>query len=137
MAVGRALYWQRLLDDDVYPDADTLARQCKLDRTVVKETLRFTLLAPDIVQALLAGRQPRTLTLQDLRRHVPGDWREQRERWGFAPSRGLEQAWNHIPGLPGFLAQCNVVDQQLRLFPVIRHVHQRPKDEGAGTGAPS
>lgn len=84
VALGRAFYWQRLIDEGHYADADDLAQRQRLDRTVVKETLRFTMLAPDIVQAVLNGRQ-RMLTLQELRRQVPPEWATQRQRWGFPP----------------------------------------------------
>lgn len=85
LALGRAFYWQRLLDEQEYESADALATGLGIDRTVVKETLRFTLLAPDIVQAVLEGKQPSTFTLQTLKRRVPMDWEEQRVLWGFAP----------------------------------------------------
>lgn len=82
-AVARAFYWQRLLDDGRIKDTNELAQREKLDRTFVNETLRFTLLAPAIVEAILAGRQPRTLTLQDLRRGISVDWAEQFRALGF------------------------------------------------------
>lgn len=82
-ALARAFYWQRLLDEGCINDTNELAKREKLDKTFVNETLRFTLLAPAIVEAILAGRQPRTLTLQDLRRGVPVDWVEQLKAFGF------------------------------------------------------
>lgn len=83
IAVARAFYWQRLIDDGKVADAEALTRREKLDRTFVNETLRFTLLAPDIVRAILAGTQPRTMALQDLRRRLPLDWDEQMRHFGF------------------------------------------------------
>jgi len=82
-AVARAFYWQRLLDNGEVADSVDLARREKLDKTFVNETLRFALLAPEIVEAILAGRQPPTLSLQDLRRRVPEDWAEQLLTFGF------------------------------------------------------
>ena len=82
-AVARAFYWQRLLDEDRVADSTELAKREKLDKTFVNETLRFALLAPEIIEAILAGRQPRTLSLQDLRRRVPDDWAEQTQAFGF------------------------------------------------------
>lgn len=67
-------------------DTTELARREKLDKTFVNETLRFALLAPEIVETILGGRQPRTLTLQDLRRRVPDDWVEQMQAFGFDPN---------------------------------------------------
>ena len=40
--------------------------------------LRLTLLAPDIVEAILAGRQPEKLTVRDLLEPFPVEWAEQR-----------------------------------------------------------
>jgi len=54
----------------------------------VAEVLRLTRLAPDIVQAILDGRQPRHLNLHAVRgrqAEVPVDWDEQRRLFGFRP----------------------------------------------------
>ena len=40
-----------------------------------------TLLAPDIVQAILDGRQPAELDLPRLMRPLPIGWREQNAHW--------------------------------------------------------
>ena len=82
-AVAKAFHWQKLLDEGRVVDTTELAKREKLDKTFVNETLRFALLAPEIVEAILAGRQPRTLTLQDLRRRAPDDWAEQLQVFGF------------------------------------------------------
>jgi len=44
----------------------------------VGRVLRLTLLAPDIVEAILDGRQPRELQLEDLLRAFPVEWQKQR-----------------------------------------------------------
>ena len=80
-ALGKAFHWQKLIDQGVVEDAAAIARRERLDRTWVNETLRLTLLAPDIVTAILDGRQPRTLSLQTVRRGVPIDWTEQRAQY--------------------------------------------------------
>jgi hypothetical protein len=47
--------------------------------TWLREILRLTLLAPDVVEAILDARQPRRLTLEFLlRRGIPQEWEEQR-----------------------------------------------------------
>ena len=43
--------------------------------------LRLTLLAPDIVEAILDGRQPAEMTLAVLMRPFAVGWREQAERF--------------------------------------------------------
>jgi hypothetical protein len=84
--LGKAFYWKRLLDEGRYPTATEMARVLKLEPGWVAEVLRLTMLAPDIIEAILDGRQPRHLNLQVLRgRHdlLPRDWSEQRRALGF------------------------------------------------------
>lgn len=80
-ALGKAFHWQRQIDEGVVEDAAAIAKRERLDRTWVNETLRLTLLAPDLVTAIVEGRQPRTLSLQAVRRGVPVDWVEQRAQY--------------------------------------------------------
>jgi hypothetical protein len=42
----------------------------------VGRVLRLTLLAPDIVEAIMDGRQPTDLQLEDLPRRFPVEWRD-------------------------------------------------------------
>ena len=50
--------------------------------------LRLALLAPDIQQAILDGRQPQWLNLEALRKiDIPLAWSVQRERLGFERDR--------------------------------------------------
>ena len=60
-----------------------MAEQKKLDSSHMSRILRLTLLAPDIIVAILDGRQPESLTLGDLIEPFPSLWTEQRENWGF------------------------------------------------------
>ena len=54
-----------------------------MDATYVSRILRLTLLAPEIVEAILDGRQPAELQLDDLLTGFPLEWEGQREH--FAP----------------------------------------------------
>ncbi len=84
--IGKAFYWQKLFDSGEVANATELARQLKLEPGWVAEVLRLTRLAPDIVQAILDGRQPRHLNLHAVRgrqAEVPVDWDEQRQLFGF------------------------------------------------------
>ena len=57
-----------------------IARAEGLDPSTVNELLRLTLLAPDIIEQLMAGRQPRRLTLMWFQRNpLPVDWQAQRD----------------------------------------------------------
>jgi len=50
----------------------------------VRRILRCAFLAPDIVEAILEGRQPPAMTLERMRRKPPMDWEEQRKLLGFS-----------------------------------------------------
>lgn len=86
-ALGKAFYWQKLLDQGKFATIRDLSRSMKLEQGWVAEVLRMTMLAPDIIEAVLEGKQPRHLNLQTLRgRHdpLPRDWQEQRRLFGFS-----------------------------------------------------
>jgi hypothetical protein len=60
----------------------------KINASYVGRVLRLTLLSPEIVEAILDGRQPADLQLEDLLRPFPVGWREQRaEIWGPFPDK--------------------------------------------------
>ena len=84
--LGKAFYWKRLIDEGVYPTTADLARALKVETGWAAEVLRMTMLAPDIVEAIFEGRQPRHLNLHTLRGRqdlLPRDWAEQRRLLGF------------------------------------------------------
>ena len=56
-----------------------IAEAEKIDRSYVNRLLRLTLLAPDIQEAILDGRQPKGMQLEELTRAMPSEWEEQRE----------------------------------------------------------
>lgn len=87
IAVAKAHQWQRWLDEGRYRDVNDLARALNLDWSYVHRLLRLTLLAPDIVDAIIYGREPEGLTLSTLRGSLPLAWVEQREKLGFPPDR--------------------------------------------------
>jgi hypothetical protein len=79
-ALGRALHWQALLDEGVVASNAEIAEREGLHRSTVNKRLPLALLAPDLVEAMLQGRQPRALTLLWLQRHpLPNDWPTQRQ----------------------------------------------------------
>lgn len=82
-ALSRAFHWQRLLDEGIVKSGSDIARQEGLNQSSVNELLRLTLLSPEMVLALLAGQQPKTLNLVWLKNHeLPLDWEAQREVFG-------------------------------------------------------
>ncbi len=79
VALARAFYWQQLLDDGVVASGTDIAQREGLHHSTVNELLRLTLLGPAIIQAILAGTQPRCMSLIWFQRNpLPPDWFEQR-----------------------------------------------------------
>jgi hypothetical protein len=56
-ALARAFRWQRMLEDGRYASISEIATADKIDHGYVGSTLRQTLLAPAIIEAILDGRQ--------------------------------------------------------------------------------
>ena len=77
-ALARAHRWKRMLDEGRYGSVSQLAAAEKLDRGYLGRILMLTLLAPDIVEAVLDGRQPAELGVHVLREGFPVEWGEQR-----------------------------------------------------------
>jgi hypothetical protein len=77
-ALARAFRWKWLLDHGRYTSISEIATAEKIDRGYVGSVLRLTLLAPDIVEAILDGRQPEGLGLPDLLKPFPLEWQQQR-----------------------------------------------------------
>jgi hypothetical protein len=57
-----------------------LAKAEQVNETDISRVLRLTLLAPDIVEAILDGRQPADLGVHVLRERFPLEWVEQRDK---------------------------------------------------------
>jgi hypothetical protein len=68
-----------MLDEEKYRWAADIADAEGVTRSFVNQLLRLTLLAPDIQEAILDGRQPKGMTLEELIRTMPIGWKEQRE----------------------------------------------------------
>lgn len=77
-ALARAFRWRKLLETGVYATVEEIATAEKINASYVSRVLRLTLLAPDIVDAILDGRQLPNLQLKHLLRHFPIEWQSQR-----------------------------------------------------------
>jgi hypothetical protein len=71
-----------MLDAATHRSAGELTGAEGLTRSFVNWLLRLTLLAPAIVEAILDGRQPKGLQLEDVTRAMPITWDEQRKMAG-------------------------------------------------------
>ena len=89
VARGRAWY-EKLLDGKVV-DIKSLAGETGLTSHYVRNVFACAFLAPDIVEAILEGRQPLTLKFENLYKHIPLSWVEQRRAVWFS-ARSVVQA---------------------------------------------
>jgi hypothetical protein len=69
--------WQKMLKEGDYQTLETIADAENINASYVSRVLRLTLLAPEIGEAILAGRQPEGLTMARAIQPFPVDWPEQ------------------------------------------------------------
>jgi hypothetical protein len=74
-ALARAWRWQRMLDDGVYATVSDIAEAERINRSYVSRVLRLTLLAPDIVERIVDGRN--VPGLSGLLTPFPIEWEQQ------------------------------------------------------------
>ena len=77
-ALARAFRWRRMLETGVVSTVGEIATREKINKSYVSRVLRLTLLAPQIVEAILDGRQAPGVTLWGLMGPFPAEWGEQR-----------------------------------------------------------
>ncbi|PWS36201.1 hypothetical protein DFH01_13470 [Falsiroseomonas bella] len=76
-AVARAFRWRRMLEAGQFATIKDLAAAEKINSSYVSRVLRLTLLAPEIVEAILDGRQPEGMTLPEMMEPFPEYWHVQ------------------------------------------------------------
>ena len=79
-ALARAFRWRRMLEDGRYASIAELARAEKINESYVCRVLRLTLLAPEIVEAILNGVQDCRIEQSALNAPVLLEWGQQRMR---------------------------------------------------------
>ena len=77
-ALARAFRWKRMLESGEFTTIAELAAREAIPSTYMARVLRLTLLAPELIEAIIDGRQPRTLTLPTVMKPFPMAWMEQR-----------------------------------------------------------
>jgi hypothetical protein len=80
-ALVRAHRWRRKIERGRAKSITDLAGQEGVTVGCVCQLLPLTCLAPDIVAAILDGRQPKGLRLAEMLGNGPLDWRKQRSAW--------------------------------------------------------
>jgi hypothetical protein len=68
-----------MLKNDTHATFAEIAAAERINASYVGRILRLTLLAQDIVEAILGGRQPTEITLAVLMRPFPLEWERQRK----------------------------------------------------------
>jgi hypothetical protein len=81
-ALARGFRWRRMLEEGRYASISEMAKAEGIERGYLGSLLRLTLLAPEMVEAILDGRQPAGVTLPRLLEGVPTIWEGQRSQTG-------------------------------------------------------
>jgi hypothetical protein len=79
-ALARAFRWKRMLEAGAFATIAELAERERIAPSYMSRVLRLTLLAPDIVEAILDGRQGPQVTLARLLEGFPMEWEGQLRR---------------------------------------------------------
>jgi hypothetical protein len=75
--IARAYCWQSMIDSGKFASVRELAKAIGMDESYVSKMMRLNFLSPRIVQVLLNGTAPDTLTLGRFRQAIPELWEEQ------------------------------------------------------------
>jgi hypothetical protein len=80
-ALARAFRWKRLLESGEFASISELAEKEGIAFTYMARLMRLSLLSPELVDAVIDGRQPSNMTLADLMDPFPTNWKEQHALW--------------------------------------------------------
>ena len=76
-ALARAFRWKRMLELGEFATMGELAEREGIAPSYMTRVLRLTLLAPDIVEAILEEKQGPEVTLVSVLERFPTDWKDQ------------------------------------------------------------
>ena len=76
-ALARGFRWRKLLEKGDFSTIEEIADAENINPSYISRVVRLTLLTPEIVEAILAGRQPEGLTMARAMRPFPLEWRRQ------------------------------------------------------------
>jgi hypothetical protein len=82
-ALARAYRWKRLLDAGSFATIEEIAAHERISASYLTRVMRLTLLAPDIIEAILDGRTP-ALGMDELLNPMTPVWSEQRALLGYS-----------------------------------------------------
>jgi hypothetical protein len=69
-----------MLDKGVYSSVSEIGHAENISKSYVSRILRLALLAPDIIEAILAGQTDQAMMLEHLEGPLPASWEEQCQR---------------------------------------------------------
>jgi hypothetical protein len=76
-ALARAFRWKRMLESGEFLSISELAEREGIAPSYMTRVVRLTMLAPDIVEAILDGKQGPEVTLARVVEPMPVEWSEQ------------------------------------------------------------
>ena len=76
-ALARGFRWHKLLETGDFTAIQEIADAENINSSYVSRVLRKTLLAPELVDRILAGKQPEGLTMARAMQPFPVEWRHQ------------------------------------------------------------
>jgi site-specific DNA recombinase len=82
-ALDKALKWNQILMTGKTLSMRALAEKNGVSQRYVGHIIKLAWLSPEIMQAIIRGQIPATLSLYQLKRGFPLDWDEQRAKLGF------------------------------------------------------
>ncbi len=77
-AIARGFRWREMLENGTYATIKEIATGETINESYIARVLRLTLLSPEIIEAILEGRQSAEMSLAPLMRSFPVGWGEQR-----------------------------------------------------------
>jgi len=83
VALAKAFKWQKMMESSQVGSIKELARRNRVNPSYIARILRLATLAPDIVEAIVDGREPSGLSLRKLTGNLPLLWDEQQEQLSF------------------------------------------------------
>jgi len=84
-AIARAFRWREMLESGQYTTIREIAAGEEISESYVGRVLRLTLLAPQIVEAILSGQQLVSITLERIMRQFPVEWQTQADSFNINP----------------------------------------------------
>jgi hypothetical protein len=81
-ALARAFRWKRMLESGEFATIAELAEREEIAPSYMTRVLRLTLLAPDIVDGILDGKQGPRLTLERVLKPFRVEWLDQKDQLG-------------------------------------------------------